>query len=93
MKLTEDIKPVTQLKTRAARVLEELRENQRPVVITQNGKASAVLLDVESYEKLKSTVLMMRLLSMSDADAAAGRVHSHAEVFSALRKKLSGKRR
>ena len=88
MRLTEDIKPVTQLKTRAARLIQELHQNRRPMVITQNGKASAVMMDVASYEELKNTVVMLRLLAMSDADVAAGRVHAHDDVFRGLKKRL-----
>lgn len=93
MKLTEDIKPVTQLKTRAAQVIEELKQNRRPLVITQNGKASAVMMDVASYEQLKNTVVMLRLLAMSDADVAAGRVHTQEEVFSDLKNRLLARKR
>ncbi|MBL8953750.1 MAG: type II toxin-antitoxin system Phd/YefM family antitoxin [Myxococcaceae bacterium] len=93
MKLSEDIKPVTQLKTGAAKVLQELKQRRRPVVITQNGKASAVMLDVVSYERMKNAALMMRLLSMSEADVSAGRVHSHDEVFGELSRRLKRKRK
>ena len=37
MKLTEDIKPVTYMKTRAAELLRELKQSRRPVIITQHG--------------------------------------------------------
>ncbi len=93
MKLSEDIKPVTQLKTGAAKLIDELKQRRRPVVITQNGRASAVMLDVASYERLKNAALMMRLLAMSEAEVSAGRVHSQEEVFAELKQRLTRKRR
>ena len=50
MKLDEDIRPVTYLKTRAADLIRQVNETHRHVVITHNGKAAAVLLDPESYQ-------------------------------------------
>jgi len=93
MKLDEDITPVTRLKTGAARVLDELKRRRRPIVITQHGKASAVMLDVASYERMKNAALMMRLLATSEADVADGRVTSHDEVFSELKRRLARKPR
>ena len=43
MRITEDIKPVTYVKSRAAELLSRLSENRRPVVITQNGEPRGVL--------------------------------------------------
>ncbi|HEY7213475.1 MAG TPA: type II toxin-antitoxin system Phd/YefM family antitoxin, partial [Thermoanaerobaculia bacterium] len=45
MRLKEDIKPMTFLKTRAEELLDQVNESRRPVVITRNGEAKAVVLD------------------------------------------------
>ena len=47
MKISTDIKPVTQLKTRAADLLKQVNETHRPIVITQNGEPRAMLQDPE----------------------------------------------
>lgn len=47
-----DIVPVTEVKRNAAHVLDQLRQDKRPVLITEHGRAAAILLDVESYEEL-----------------------------------------
>jgi prevent-host-death family protein len=49
MKMREDIRPVTYLKSKAADLLAQLNKTHRPVVITQNGEARAVMQDPESY--------------------------------------------
>ena len=51
MKMREDIRPVTYLKSKAADLLDQLNKTHRPVVITQNGEARAVIQDPESYER------------------------------------------
>jgi prevent-host-death family protein len=54
MKMREDIRPVTYLKSKAADLLDQLNKTHRPVVITQNGEARAVIQDPESYERTKA---------------------------------------
>ncbi|HHN75430.1 MAG TPA: type II toxin-antitoxin system Phd/YefM family antitoxin [Acidobacteria bacterium] len=45
------IVPVTDLRQDAASVLQQVRDSGRPLVITQRGRAAAVVLSVEAYEK------------------------------------------
>jgi prevent-host-death family protein len=88
MRITEDIKPVTYVKTRAAELLSRLAENRRPVVITQNGEPRGVLLDVESYQELKDATLLLKLIAQGEADVRAGRVKPQDEVFAGLLARL-----
>ena len=88
MNLSEDIKPVTFMKSRAAELLRTLEENRRPVIITQNGEAKGVLLDVESYRELKDSVVMLKLLAQGEADLRAGRIVPQDEVFQGLEERL-----
>jgi len=52
VKFTEDIVPVTDFRNNAADILAQLLRNGRPIVLTQRGRASAVLLDVREYQRL-----------------------------------------
>ena len=63
MKLSEDIKPITYLKTRAAELINTISTRRSPVVITQNGEAKAVVQDIRSYERDRSALLMLKLLA------------------------------
>jgi prevent-host-death family protein len=64
----EDILPVSELKKNTRRVLEQVRRNQRPVIITVNGKASSVLIDVDSYEKQMKALNLSSLLLQAEKD-------------------------
>lgn len=85
MRLKEDIKPVTFMKTQAAQLLRSVEENRRPVVITQNGEPRGVLLDVDSYQRLRDTVAMAKLIGQSRAQLDAGEGIPQDEVFAELR--------
>ncbi len=84
MQLANDIKPVTYLKSRAADVLKYINETHRPMIITQNGEAKAVIQDPQSYEEMKNALAMMRLLTLAEKDIKAGKVYSEDEVSDAV---------
>ena len=51
---------VTTLKREATKVLKELREQKEPVLITEHGKPSAYLVDVEHFEALQKKYLFLK---------------------------------
>jgi prevent-host-death family protein len=73
MNLIDDIRSVTELKRQTKEILDHVRKTGRPVVLTVNGKADAVLLDAKTYEKHLSASNMARLLGLAEADVNAGR--------------------
>jgi prevent-host-death family protein len=94
MKITEDIRPVTYLKSKAADILLQINETHRPVIITQNGEPRAVLQDPESYERMKSAIGLMKLLAQGEEDIRRGRAGEQQAMFKRLENKLkAGKQR
>jgi prevent-host-death family protein len=89
MKLKEDIRPVTYLKSSAADLLAQINATHRPVVITQNGTARAVLQDPESYEKMRRAIGLLKLIAQGESDVQAGRTTAADKVFAGVRAKLS----
>ena len=83
----EDIRPVTYLKSRAADLLEQINTTHRPVIITQNGEAKAVLQDVASYEETQETLALLKILALGNQDIEAGETRPLAEVAKRLRSK------
>lgn len=53
MNLAEDIKPISYVKAHAAEIIEKMAENHRPIIVTQNGEAKAVLTDIETYQRCR----------------------------------------
>jgi prevent-host-death family protein len=88
MRLTEDIRPITQMKTRAATLVREVTQSRRPIVITQHGEAKAVLLDVATYQSLRDATLMLRIVAQGEADVVAGRTVPQRTVLAQLRRRL-----
>ena len=84
MKMREDIRPVTYLKSKAADLLDQLNKTHRPVVITQNGEARAVIQDPESYERTKMAVGLMKLLVQGEEAVRLGKTYDQNELFKSL---------
>ena len=88
MGLKEEIRSVTYLKSKAADLLEQVNETGRPVVITQNGEPRGVLVDPESFDRLRSAVGLLKLVAQGEGSVEAGRVRSQKAVFDDLEGKL-----
>lgn len=64
MKFSAQVKPISYLKSHAAEIVTTLAESQEPMLITQNGEAKLVVMDVKSYEKYEETLAMLKILSL-----------------------------
>ena len=78
--LSEDILPLGDFKTHASRVLRQLKDSQRPVVITQNGRAAAVLITPEEFDQMRERDRFLLAVREGLADADAGRLIEDDEV-------------
>tara|TARA_B110001454_G_scaffold79730_1_gene77061 strand:+ start:275 stop:550 length:276 start_codon:yes stop_codon:yes gene_type:complete len=87
MRYASQVKPISYLKANAAEVLAHITELREPLVITQNGEAKAVLLDVASFDETQETLALLKILALGNQDVAAGKVKPVAEVVARLRAK------
>lgn len=91
MKLTNRVKPISYLKANAAEILDNLAEEQEPLIITQNGEAKAVLQDIASYEKTQETLALLKILALGEAQIARGEVVPANEAFDRILERLQQK--
>ena len=89
MRYSRQIKPISYLKANAADVLQELKEQRKPLIITQNGEAKAVLQDVASYEETQETLALLKILALGSQQFEKGEVTSVSEVVKRLRSKAT----
>ena len=68
-----NIIPVTDLRQDAAAALKRLRVSKQPVVITQRGRAAAVLISMEEYERGEHERQLLHLLARGEQEIAAGK--------------------
>lgn len=92
MKLIDDIRSVTELKRNTREILDQVRVTGRPVVLTVNGKADAVLMDARTYEKHLSASNLSKLVAPAEEDVRAGRIRPAGNFFREFKRarKISG---
>jgi len=81
MKLSSQIKPISYLKSHTAQIVSELSESRQPLVITQNGEATMVVIDIKSYEERENTLALLKVLAMGNHEIAQGKFRDAEEVF------------
>lgn len=81
MQHKRDIRPITYLKNNTADLIREVSDNGRTVLITQNGEAKAVVMDVELYDRWKASLAMLKILAQSEAEFEAGKTVSQKDAF------------
>jgi prevent-host-death family protein len=87
-----EIIPVTDLRQDAAGVLKRLKKTQDPLVITQRGRATAVLLSLEAYERSRQEREILRLLARGENEIALGKGYSLDSVLKDADEMLEGER-
>ncbi len=90
MRHSSQIKPISYLKANAAEVLLELAAQRRPLVITQNGEAKAVIQDVASYDETQETLALLKILALGNREIEAGKTKPVGEVVRRLRARRAG---
>ena len=90
MYLSQDIKPISYLKAKTADVINSVNENQRTIIITQNGEAKAVVQDIKTYENLQNSLNLLKLIVQSENDIENNEVIEQDKMFENLEQKLFG---
>lgn len=78
--MADDIVPVGELKAHLAERLRDLKAHGRPLVVTQNGKAAAVMLAPEAFDRLTQQARFVGAVQAGLGDLEAGRVVADDEL-------------
>ena len=81
--------PISDLRQDAASVIKRVVASDEPVVITQRGRAAAVLVSVEAYERTQYEHDILRALARGDAELAAGLGPDTEDVMAEARTMLA----
>jgi prevent-host-death family protein len=87
MKYSTQIKPISYLKANAAEVVRNLGKDRAPLVITQNGEAKVVIMDIVSYEETQETMALLKILALGNRKIEQGKVVSAGDAIRRLRNK------
>ena len=88
--LTKDIQSLTTFRRNSGKFLKQIKKSKRPIVLTVNGKAEAIVQSAEEYQRLLDIAAradVYEALRQSDDDIAHGRMRPAREVFDEMRRR------
>ena len=88
--LAQDLKPISYVKAHTTEIVKYVENSKSPVVITQNGEAKAVIIDILSYQKTINAINLAKLLSFGEKDIKSGKTVSHENAKKIFEKTLYG---
>ena len=83
-KFSEDVLPLTDLKTKTAYVMEQVHRSRRPMLLTRRGRGLAVLLDLNEYERLVDRAAFVAAIDIGRKAVAAGDLHDNDKAMARL---------
>ena len=86
--LAQDLKPISYVKANTTKIVRYVENTKSPVIITKNGEAKAVIIDIESYQKTINAINLAKLLSFGENDIKAGKTLSHDDAKKIFKKTL-----
>jgi len=88
-----NIIPITDLRQNASEIVKMTGKTGKPVFITQRGRATAVMISMESYKKYQKEYELLKMLAKGEQEISAGKGHDMEDVMAeaqALLKELHG---
>ena len=88
MKPSEDIKPISYFKAHASEVIKDVSDNQKTMIITQNGEAKVVVQDIRVFEQTQESLALLKILAISSQHQKQGRTKPLKKTFFDLKKRI-----
>jgi prevent-host-death family protein len=88
MKHSEAIKPISYLKAHASKLIRDISNNQKTMIITQNGEAKVILQDIKLYEKTQESLAMLKILAISNKNLKDGKIKPINQAFKDIRERI-----
>jgi prevent-host-death family protein len=85
VQIADGIVPLGEFKAQASKLLKQLGESGRPMVITQNGRPAGVLLSPRDYDRMQERQRFLESIAAGLADAESGRTVTTTELRERLR--------
>ncbi|HWM91174.1 MAG TPA: type II toxin-antitoxin system Phd/YefM family antitoxin [Thermoanaerobaculia bacterium] len=93
LKLSQDLRPISDLERQTSEVIHQVQETGRPVVLTEQGRGVAVVLSIEAFEDLQRSAERLefqRTVDAAEHDIAQGNWVEHSEIEAKLKRWAAG---
>ena len=86
--MAQSIVSLSEFKAKAAQMLAAMNKQEQTIIVTQNGAARAVVQSIESYERMQTALLLLKIMVQGEADVADSRETPQDDVFASMRARL-----
>lgn len=86
VRFNEDVYPISEFRTNTAGLIDKVKNTKRPILITQNGKGTAILLDVKTFDELIEKTEFIIGIAKGLDDIQKGKIINHSEVKRRVKK-------
>ena len=80
IQLDQDIQPLSKFRSKVSFYFDQVRKTKRPLVITQNGKSSAILIGVSEYQQMIDKIEVLEDIRLAETQISQGMAISHKDV-------------
>lgn len=80
IQLDQDIQPLSKFRSKVSFYFDQVKKTKRPLVITQNGKSSAILIDVSEYQQMIDKLEVLEDIKLAESQLNQGKGISHTDV-------------
>ena len=87
--LENDIRPLSEFRANTAKFVKQVKETKRPLILTQHGKSTAVLLDVATYQALIEKLELLQEIQIGEKQIADGQYLTHDQVKQRIMKRYN----
>ena len=84
MSLAKQIKPISYLKSHAADIVKNFADNPESLIITQNGEAKMVVMDIHEYERQQETFALLKLIAIGKKEIEQGHFQEASSFFAEM---------
>lgn len=85
---SKDIKPISYVKAHASELIRQITDEQKTMIITQNGEAKVILQDIRIYEQIQESLALLKIITKSSQQIQEGHTKSVSDVFENLNRHI-----
>lgn len=85
IRYSEDIRPLSEFRANTAAFIEQIRTSRRPIVLTQHGRGTAVLIGIDEYERMVERLALLEDVRRAEEQIARGEGVDHETAVQTLR--------
>ncbi len=78
--IEDDIKPLSEFRANSANFIKQIKDTKRPLILTQHGKSTAVLIDVAEYQATMEKLELLQEVQTAERQIVEGKILSDKQV-------------